>query len=433
MPNSDLSIRFTEEQYATKQDVARALGTSTIDPLWQNILAYRDQFRRELPLPTIDKQSFHFILTPSLLESVHRCERKMIKLLSLFAKHQHLTSLWIEQKAWLFPLLQPLAKKYGASTADRNFLHMLEKRDTVWDVELDHVNRYVKALDVLATKRTASLNEEWIHTMLTLFYGTDNLPSFYREKELTNRPKSLVARVYEAAPYPLIESLMQALMAFVDQATHSSLIQALITYFYMDYIKPFEVFNDELSLLAFKNVLVHQGWEALGCYLPLERIVENPEFSLRALEVQKTHDLTYLLSYCLPLLSEHFDMMLDTLVNMDVQAMAQEQRGTTFQEESSPTSIPSPISPTLHQEIDANQLTTSLLETHPSMRRNEAYFYARHREIGKFYTIAQFKTLMGCAYETARTSMEHLVNLGYYRKEQYKNKFVYTPVDIKGA
>jgi len=29
--------------------------------------------------------------------------------------------------------------------------------------------------------------------------------------------------------------------------------------------------------------------------------------------------------------------------------------------------------------------------------------------------------------------MEHLVKLGYYRKEKYKNKYVYTPVDLKGV
>jgi hypothetical protein len=35
---------------------------------------------------------------------------------------------------------------------------------------------------------------------------------------------------------------------------------------------------------------------------------------------------------------------------------------------------------------------------------------------------------MNVVYETARTSMEQLVSLGYYRRESVKNKFVYTPV-----
>jgi Fic family protein len=84
-------------------------------------------------------------------------------------------------------------------------------------------------------------------------------------------------------------------------------------------------------------------------------------------------------------------------------------------------------------EVEANRLQQHLMETHPSMKKGEAYFYARHHSLGKYYTLAQYKKQLDCAYETARTSMEHLVKLGYYRKEKYKNKFVYTPVDLKGV
>ena len=79
-------------------------------------------------------------------------------------------------------------------------------------------------------------------------------------------------------------------------------------------------------------------------------------------------------------------------------------------------------------EADAAKLEIHLREMDPTLKKGEAYFYARHCTLGKFYTIDQFKKTLHCAYETARTSMEHLVDSGYYRKEQYKNKFIYTPV-----
>ena len=75
------------------------------------------------------------------------------------------------------------------------------------------------------------------------------------------------------------------------------------------------------------------------------------------------------------------------------------------------------------------RLEQDLLESDPSLKKGEAYFYARHCTMNKRYTIAQYKKELGCAYETARTSMEHLAELGYYRKEQVKNKFVYTPIN----
>ena len=87
-----------------------------------------------------------------------------------------------------------------------------------------------------------------------------------------------------------------------------------------------------------------------------------------------------------------------------------------------------PTLPTGLDEKDIALIAENLLELYPSLKVNQAKFYASHCTIGKYYSIAQYKKETGVAYETARTSMDNLVNLGFYKKEQIKNKFVYTPV-----
>lgn len=87
--------------------------------------------------------------------------------------------------------------------------------------------------------------------------------------------------------------------------------------------------------------------------------------------------------------------------------------------------------PPVLDEKQASRLEQHLLELDPSLRKHEAHFYARHCTLGKNYTIAQYKKSIGCVYETARTSMDHLVELGYYRKEMVKNKNVYSPIARK--
>jgi hypothetical protein len=82
----------------------------------------------------------------------------------------------------------------------------------------------------------------------------------------------------------------------------------------------------------------------------------------------------------------------------------------------------------LSDEEYAQQLT----EMNPLVKYHQALFFATHRVAGRFYTIGQFKDFADCAYETARTSMDFLTSVGLYRKEQVKNKFVYTP-NIKGV
>ena len=82
-------------------------------------------------------------------------------------------------------------------------------------------------------------------------------------------------------------------------------------------------------------------------------------------------------------------------------------------------------------EKQALRLEQHLLELDPSLRKHEARFYARHCTLGKSYTIAQYKRMIGCVYETARTAMDHLVELGYYRKDSSNKKFIYTPIPRK--
>lgn len=79
-------------------------------------------------------------------------------------------------------------------------------------------------------------------------------------------------------------------------------------------------------------------------------------------------------------------------------------------------------------EEEASKLENRLIEMNPILTRGQAYFYARHCTVGMSYTIAQYKKEVGCAYETARCSMDGLVTLGYYAKKQLKNKYIYTPI-----
>jgi Fic family protein len=440
MPVNDLAIRFTDEHYATKQDVAKTLGTAVVDALWGTILDYRATFARILPLQAVDKQPLQIVLTPSILEKVMAFDRKMSKVVSLLNYHQVQTELPSVFHPLLIPILTTIGKQYGASTAERNVMYILEEKDVDRKAELASVNQYYRGLKLIAKRRQTKLDEDLMGELLMLLNNTQELTMFYREKELTNRPKSLVARVYEAAPYRLIEPMMQALLATIKTLTLSPIVVATIALYYLDYIKPFEAFNDEMSFLLFKNILIHSDYESAACYLNLEQLMENEAYEKRLLEVQRTRDITYLLDFLLLPMMTSVDQLLDRLVSMQKQAIMQEQKQSSPSPSSYP--LPSPLpketkpfssSEYTVGEVEANRLQQHLLETHPSMKKGEAVFYARHHTVGKYYTLSQYKQQLECAYETARTSMEHLVKLGYYRKEKYKNKYVYTPVDLKGV
>ena len=59
MANQNLQVRFTDEKYATRQDVARALGTNLIDPIWAQILEYRKKDSQKLNLADLTKTPYN--------------------------------------------------------------------------------------------------------------------------------------------------------------------------------------------------------------------------------------------------------------------------------------------------------------------------------------------------------------------------------------
>ena len=74
MADNTLAIRFSDEKYCTRPEVASALGTNLIEPIWNEILLYRKQFRRQLNVFDIMKVPFTIAYVPSLCEKIERCE-----------------------------------------------------------------------------------------------------------------------------------------------------------------------------------------------------------------------------------------------------------------------------------------------------------------------------------------------------------------------
>jgi hypothetical protein len=66
----------------------------------------------------------------------------------------------------------------------------------------------------------------------------------------------------------------------------------------------------------------------------------------------------------------------------------------------------------------------------PSLKRGEAYFYARHCTIGKFNTISHSRKRSGAPLKRP-DFMDHLAG-SLFRNENDKNNFIYTPVEIVG-
>ncbi len=464
MVNNELILKFSNEKYYTKQEVQREMRIPSVDKIWEDILSYRSNFIKPLTLKHITGARLNVCLTPAINKKVNDFERKLNNLMLQYTKLKILNMNTYFEYNQQKIILNELSKYYHITSDDNIISSLVKKELSLIPPEYYIIANYLKCLNSIKDKTNEVISDLVLGEFYSNLMGTEELSEFYRIKEVVNEyNKVLIDKVYIGIPPRLIGESMDYLFEFIQNSDASLFVKAASTLYYIYYIHPFEFYSEEISILLFKKVFSYFGIDELATYINFEKILnikEKLEFSLST--SQKNLDLTYFIEFLLNNLTPILDETLDNLVASKSKEIINEfyqvekeekvveskkepviedvfkniepyeeeviksdstQNVPQYNSEIAIKNIPSGL-----KEEDAKRLEQHLLEMNPSLSRSQAFFYARHCTLGMSYTISQFKKEVGCAYETARTSMDNLVNLGYYRKEMLRNKFIYTPV-----
>lgn len=450
MSNQELAIRFTEETYASRSDIAKVLGTTIVDTIWQSVLQYRQPFLRYLAVKNIERNPLFIVLTPAMLEKLNHIERQCVKAMVRLGKISSSIGLFQPLvETHVVPLLMDVASVLSVSVSERVLQRMIQPGYVPSTNDEGKVFNYYQTLLLLSEKRFAKFDEDILVSTYTTLTSQE-LIDLYRNQPYVHQDDLLHLKTTSLYQGESIEEAMASLFEYVKVAQYSPFIKAALVLYFIFAIAPFSEQNGLMGILLFKSYLSHMDYEQVPLYWSIESLLTTQKEALHKvlLEVQKTFDLTYLLNFLLQTLEGPLQRELDSLVKLEgnhlraerVQSRTLEEQEIAVQMKTIKAELKTmkPSEALAHESVtigleehQAMQLEEHLLEVNPAIKRLEAHFYARHCTIGKFYTIAQFKKKLSCAYETARTSMEHLTQLGYYRKEQFKNKFVYTPVSRK--
>ena len=451
----DFAVRFTNEIYASKDEVRRSLNISSIDSIWERIINYRSFFKKTLELSSIEFKAFSVCLNLSLQQRIFSLEKKLIKNMIYLSKLDQES-----EKRFINEALYILGKSYAEQDSlniDRQTLEVLIDENTS-DVPQAYLSlkNYLQTIKHFLNKSASRFDL----SVFTSFYGKIlrkeinylDYESFVRMIDLNNPSDHVLSgRHYNAAPLDKIEGLLNSLINFTNESNVFTLVKAIITYFYLIYIKPFDYFNEECALLSCKYIIAQDSIDKIPFLLNLEKKLLNTNsevFKEKFILSELSSDLTYFVNYILDIIEEAVEEFTELTSQNDIKVIKSEFAQTdemfietkssvvpvseTFVTNKNPVVFEQKVSmPTLPvglDEKDVDLIAENLLELYPSLKVNQARFYASHCTIGKYYSIAQYKKETGVAYETARTSMDNLVNLGFYKKEQIKNKFVYTPV-----
>lgn len=452
MANTDLAFRFTEDLYASKTEVMKALNTSLVDNIWANILAYRKTYFKPLGLFTFSKSEYYLCACQYIISKNAQMEMKLLKVMRELSSVNPEDYSSLEYYCYL-NLLKSVAKNEELDSSEVRMRSILRNEVKYLDEANSILPRYIDALNYLKRHYTNNIDIAFIQTLHRFLIGNDD--SYLRVKNDEDRSnKVLIGRNYTSAPFNLIEPLMTDLCNFINNTVVEPIIRSYVVYFYTVMVKPFDRYSDEIALLLAKAVLARDSIGELAVLLPLENIfVEAKENMTRLLtDAQKYNDVTYFVRYGLDFQEPLINNFIDYIVRFKTQYIKEEFFGVDEEEapkEEKKEQREEKVVPQVKEvepvkdagemainivipqidEKEAQKLEQYLLESDPSLKKGEARFYARHCRLGMNYTIQQYKKFNHCVYETARTSMDHLAELGYYRKEQVKNKFIYSPVN----
>ena len=327
----DFSIRFTDDIYASKEEIQKALNLSSIDAIWDKINLYRNYFKRSLDLSSIEGKIFSICLTLSLQQKIISLEKRMIKTMIYLSKMNE-TSLNNFINECLLEIGRDYASQDSITITDDILKKLLD--DDLIDVPQAY-NTLRNYLLTLKQSIYKSLNKYDL-SILTSFYGKilrkeinpNDFDSFARIIDLNNPSDHLVLNQhYSASPLDKIEPMLDELINFNNSNNTFSLIKAVVSYFYLIYIKPFDYFNEECAVLSLKYIITNSDIPYVPFVLNLEKYLLNTNiesFKNKFILSELSCDLTYFTNYILDIIDKSIKELEEKIENNDIMLIKEE-------------------------------------------------------------------------------------------------------------
>lgn len=428
MIRTDEGRRFSDDTYASKEEVQAVYNVADISGVWNRILTYRSFFDEEIELLDIDHNHYKICLTKKLIAEGYSMERRAMayqfELMNLttmrptFYIEKAMRSLYVIAHFLSLDLNSSMAKKIASGETE------------AVPPQFFCLQAYTEALNSIPTLK--KFNLESIHTIQKLASGNTLESEVIYRKSDENK----------YLPYPLVQAdkideHFSALFRTLEDDMIPLFLRAMILMYFFHVVMPYEEFNEITAALSAKAFLYLNGYKDIAFSFDFESLAfSHSDNFYQAIKLcQKTLDVTYYIVRTMPFLkavSKDDQMIIDKLKMEDGKNLVKTNISRLDQNAFQPSNeLALPALPKSGNALTIEQTALKLMEVHPHLKKKQAHFYAGHCTIGLHYTIDQFKECEGSVYETARTSMEDLAARGFYKKEQIGKKFVYTPIPQK--
>lgn len=337
--NTPLYVRYTDENYVTKQGFFSALGSSLVEKLWDSVVDYRLKHAKRTNLRTASQLPIYLTMTEPLLKRYEAFESKLHECLVEYDKYGEIPDdrQKIERNL-LFNCLKGAAELEGVKVSEPTLRAMISGIHQGGVLEQQPVIGYG---DFLQGNVGAAFTgcEDFFVELYSAMAGTEELVTFYRVDDSLYQ-----GRAGEYVKYNDIESLQLSLEEFVSRDPLERLYKAFLAAYFVDYVQPFATHNPLCAVALCKKILSRGPLGSFAYLLPLESIVlkRSKEAKEAFLEAGKSGDFTYVFLYWINEVTPLLEGLLNDLSRIRVEALKREFR-SQMQPEVTPE--PAPLEP----------------------------------------------------------------------------------------
>lgn len=377
----------TDTKYYSKDELKMDPEYKFSKELWQEVQDYREKYSFEIPLLFSAKKNVRLTQTPWILQ-------KEIKMISSFSRIQQ-------------TMLTSLSTKYSLSTLLDDIEHKSYVADIHWMLNKDHKKNVASRAiieNIVVHGEDPSNSEE--EKILELYENMVFINTEWRS------PREIAKLFYDFKKFDskLLDDIHSSLVETINSTRINSLLTKISAVMFA--IIANDMFGEksyDVAVLSLMSLLRNSYKSNI-----LKGISFHPTFDyfkhdfMKAVDegVKDKGDLTYLTQ---------------TGINVIMYSvrLSNEQIETFIKKETRFNSL---------SARDKNKSIETVRQANPNISKKQAQFFVAHNDPRASYTITDFKKYIGTAYETARYSLDNLVEEGFYKKKLVGKKYVYKAI-----
>lgn len=347
--NDVIARRYTDEHYLTKSELQAEMRTSLVEPYWNAVVAYREQFKRPLPFDGIGHTPFFLIETTTIREHIQAFSRRLDVFLAKLGKLLQGPEGPAIKKALMFELMDALNVDGNFQMSQYSIKAVIN--GTYDDDQPFHqplVNYHSLVEEMMASTQVGSIEDFLAHAYGTLRGEVDDLTEFYRVRELDpsiRKLRFLVDAEYSCAPLSEVEPLMEAFLSYLGASSDVPFVRAALSEYFLYYVKPFDKdYNGMMASILMKEQYASLTNQPLAYLFPFEKLLlrgkKNPSTRLATpsemkeqkryenlrKDIQRTGDLTYVVFDAVESIGTIIDGLEDLINRVRLEAVRNENR-----------------------------------------------------------------------------------------------------------